>query len=253
MKKPLIVGNWKMNLLMSEAAVLARGIADFVNTGSDLRVVLAPSFTLLSDVKKALSGSNVGLACQNFYFKESGAYTGEVSAAMVKEAGCGYVILGHSERRHLFGETDDLINKKIACAVEKNINSILCVGETGNQKNIGKTFEIIEKQISIGLAGLNCQDLQKISIAYEPVWAIGSGENATASQTEEVHKFIRKIITDKLFDKEISPITILYGGSVTPKNCEELLANEEVDGVLVGGASLNIDSFCAIINSAKSV
>ena len=253
MKKPLIVGNWKMNLLASEAAVLARSIVDFVRTLSGIRVVLAPSFTLLSEVRNVLSDSNVALACQNFYFKENGAYTGEISVTMIKEAGCDFAILGHSERRHLFGETDDLINKKLGCAVEKGINSILCVGETGDQRKTGKTFEIIEQQLCIALAGLEKQDLQNVSIAYEPVWAIGTGKNATEKQMEEVHIFIREVITNKLFGKEINPLTILYGGSVTPQNCKGILANKEVDGVLVGTASLNTDSFCAIINSAKSV
>ena len=253
MVKPLIVGNWKMNLLINEAVMLARGIADFVKTLSDLRIVLAPSFTLLSEVRDALSNSDVSLACQNFYFEENGAYTGEISIEMIKDVGCDFAILGHSERRHLFGETDDLINKKLGCAVKKGINSILCIGETGDQRKTGKTFEIIEQQLCIGLAGLKGQDLQNISIAYEPVWAIGTGKNATAKQVEEVHIFIRKIVTDKLFGKEIKPLTILYGGSVTPQNCKEILANKEVDGAIVGTASLNIDSFCAIINSAKSI
>ncbi|MZG54742.1 MAG: triose-phosphate isomerase [Nitrospinae bacterium] len=253
MNMPLIVGNWKMNLLTDEAVVLAGGIRDFVKSLSGIRVVLAPSFTLLSEVRNVLSGSNVGLACQNFYFEEKGAYTGEVSAGMIKDAGCEFAIIGHSERRHLFGETDALINKKVSCAVEKDIDAILCVGETEDQRKTGKTFEIIEQQVCKGLDGLKRQDLQKISIAYEPVWAIGTGENATASQAEEVHHFIRKTITDKIYGNGISPLTILYGGSVTPENCSELLANKEVDGALVGGASLNIDSFCAIINAAKSV
>tara|TARA_B100000686_G_scaffold294167_1_gene324193 strand:+ start:2171 stop:2932 length:762 start_codon:yes stop_codon:yes gene_type:complete len=253
MNKPLIIGNWKMNLLVSEAVELARGIADFVSTLSGTRVVLAPSFTFLSEVRNVLLGSNVGLACQNFYFEESGPYTGEISVTMIKDAGCDFAILGHSERRHLFGETDDLINKKLGCAMEKGINSILCVGETGDQRKTGKTFEVIEQQISIGLAGLEKQNLQNIAIAYEPVWAIGTGINAKANQVEEVHIFIRKVIKDKLFGKEINSLAILYGGSVTPQNCKEILGNKEVDGALVGAASLNIDSFCAIINSAESV
>ena len=253
MKKPLIVGNWKMNLTISEAAVLARGIADFVSTLSGTRVVLAPSFTLLPEVRNILSGSNLSLACQNFYFEKNGAYTGEISIEMIKDAGCNFAIIGHSERRQLFGETDELINKKLGCAAEKGINSIFCIGETAYQRKTGKTFEIIEKQLCIGLAGLKGQDLQNISIAYEPVWAIGTGKNATASQIEEAHIFIRNIITDKIFGKEIKPLTILYGGSVTPQNCKKILANKEVDGALVGTASLNIDSFCAIINSTKSV
>ena len=250
MKIPLIVGNWKMNLFADEATLLARGISDFAEPLSNIKVVLAPSFTLLYEVRKVLLNSNVGLACQNFYFEENGAFTGEVSVRMIKDAGCGYAILGHSERRHLFGETDGLINKKITCAMKKDIYAILCVGETLDQRKNGKTFEIIEKQIIKGLAGLESQSLEKISIAYEPVWAIGTGENATALQVEEVHCFIRKIIANKIDGNINSSITILYGGSVTPKNCKGLLGNKEVDGALVGGASLNIDSFCAIINSA---
>ena len=253
MNMPLIVGNWKMNLLTDEAVVLAGGIRDFVKSLSGIRVVLAPSFTLLSDIRNVLSGSNVGLACQNFYFEEKGAYTGEVSAGMIKDVGCEFAIIGHSERRHLFGETDALINKKVSCAVEKDIDAILCVGETEDQRKTGKTFEIIEQQLCTGLAGLKGEDLQNISIAYEPVWAIGTGKNATANQIEEVHIFIRKILKDKLFDKEIIPLTILYGGSVTPQNCKEIFDNKEVDGALVGKASLNIDSFCAIIKTANLV
>ena len=253
MKKPLIVGNWKMNLLASEAKVLARGIADFVSTLSGIRVVLAPSFTLLSEVRNIISDSNLSLACQNFYFEKNGAYTGEISVEMIKDAGFNFAIIGHSERRQLLGETDELINKKLGCAVEKGINSIFCIGETAYQRKTGKTFEIIEQQLCIGLAGVKGQDLQNISIAYEPVWAIGTGKNATANQIEEAHIFIRNIITDKLFGKEIKPLTLLYGGSVTPQNCKKILTNKEVDGALVGTASLNIDSFCAIINSAKSV
>ncbi len=253
MKMPLIVGNWKMNMLASEAAELARGIRDVAEKNMNVRVVLVPAFTSLHSVRQALLGSKVGLGCQNFYFQEKGAFTGEVSSDMIKEAGCQYAIVGHSERRQLFGETDELVNKKILCAVQKDIFAIVCVGESKEQRNAGKTFEVIESQISKALSGLTRQNLNGVSIAYEPIWAIGTGENATAEQAGKIHAFIRKIVAENFSGNEIGPITILYGGSVTPDNCSELLQNEDVDGALVGGASLNIDSFCDIIRSAQIV
>ena len=251
MKTSLIVGNWKMNVLASEAAELARGIGEIAEENKNVHVVLAPSFTSLHAVKQALQGGKVSLGCQNFYYQEKGAFTGEVSADMIKEAGCQYAILGHSERRQLFGETDELVNKKIICAVQKDISAIFCVGETKEQRANGQTFEVVESQLEKGLAGLTGQDLKKVFIAYEPIWAIGTGENATADQAAEVHRHIRKIVKEKFSADGIGPLTILYGGSVTSNNCEGLLQNPEIDGALVGGASLNIDSFCDIIRSAQ--
>ncbi len=251
MKTPLIVGNWKMNMLASEAAELARGIREFAEKNKNVRVVLAPSFTSLHSVKQVLLGSKVGLCSQNFYFQEKGAYTGEVSSEMIREAGCEYAIVGHSERRQLFGETDECVHKKILCAIKKNISPILCVGESKEQRNAGKTCMVIESQILKAISGFTSQNLKKLCIAYEPIWAIGTGENATADQAEEIHRFIRKTVKEKFSEDEISPLTILYGGSVTPQNCKELLENKEVDGALVGGASLNIDSFCDIIRAAQ--
>lgn len=251
MKMPLIVGNWKMNLLASEAEVLARKIRDFAENKIDVRIVLIPSFTSLNGVRHVLQGSKVGLGCQNFYFQEKGAFTGEISADMIKEAGCQYAIVGHSERRQLFGETDELINKKINCAVQKDISAILCVGESKEQRNSGETFEVIKNQIGRALSGLSTQNLTKLSIAYEPIWAIGTGENAMPDQAGEIHRFIREIVAEKFPGNETDSLTILYGGSVTSENCGELLQHKEVDGALVGGASLNIDSFCDIIRSAQ--
>ncbi len=253
MTMPLIVGNWKMNLLVAEAAELALGVKGFVEKITDVRVILAPSFTLLHSVSQVLSGSKVELASQNFYFEKNGAYTGEVSPDMIKDAGCKYAILGHSERRQLFGETDELINKKILGALENDILAILCVGETGEQRKAGETHKIIESQVNKALDGLDNQQLREIVIAYEPVWAIGTGEDATAGQAAEIHGLIRKIVAGKYQGNETKPLTMLYGGSVTPQNSRELLQNNEIDGVLVGGASLNIDSFCDIIKSAQSV
>lgn len=251
MKTPLIVGNWKMNLLASEAADLAGGIRKFAENISDVQVVLAPAFTSLQIVKDALSNSKIGLACQNFYFQEKGAYTGEVSFEMVKDMGCEFAIVGHSERRQLFGETDEIVNKKMVCAVKNDMRAILCVGETEEQRKNGKIFEIIETQICKGLASLTSKNLDHVNIAYEPVWAIGTGANAAVGQVEEAHRFIRKLIGEKVSGNDICLLNILYGGSVTPKNCRDLLENGEVDGALVGGASLNIDSFCDIIRVAS--
>jgi triosephosphate isomerase (TIM) len=253
MAMPLIVGNWKMNLLTAEAAELARGVKEFVENVTDVRVILAPSFTSLHSVSHILSGSKVGLASQNFYFEKNGAYTGEVSPDMIKDVGCKYAIVGHSERRQLFGETDELINKKILGALENDILVILCVGETGEERKAGETHKVIESQVNKALEGLSSQQLKEVVIAYEPVWAIGTGENATVGQAAEIHSLIRKIVTEKFKGNETTPLTILYGGSVTPQNSRELLQNEEIDGALVGGASLNIDSFCDIISSAQLV
>ena len=253
MKIPLIVGNWTMNLLASESKELAREIGKFSKKIESVRVVLAPSFTSLSCVRQILLGSNISLGSQNFYYQEKGAYTGEVSSDMIKEAGCEYVIVGHSERRQVFGETDELINKKIICALEKDLSIILCVGESKEQRNAGKTFEVVQFQINKALAGVKKDDLNRVIIAYEPIWAIGTGENATVNQVAEAHQFIRKVVEKVFSGNEIGSLTILYGGSVTSENCAELLKNHQVDGALVGGASLNIDSFCDIIKTAQTM
>ena len=248
---PLIVGNWKMNLLTADATELALSIKEFVEKITDVRVVLAPSFTLLHSVNHTLSGSKVGLASQDFYFERKGAYTGEVSPDMLKDAGCKYAIVGHSERRQLFGETDELINKKILGALSNDISAILCVGETGIQRKSGDTHNIIKSQVLKALEGLDGQQLDDVIIAYEPVWAIGTGENATVGHAADIHCLIRKIVAEKYKENKTNPLTILYGGSVTSQNSRELLQNDEIDGALVGGASLNINSFCDIIKSAQ--
>jgi triosephosphate isomerase len=253
MKIPLIVGNWKMNLLAKEAAELALGIKKEVEKITDVRVVLAPSFTLLHSVSQILSRSQVRLASQDIHFEKNGAFTGEVSPAMIKDVGCEYAIIGHSERRRLFGETDGSVNKKILAALEHRISAILCVGETEEQRRAGETHKIIETQVSKALDEVSSQQLEHLVIAYEPVWAIGTGENASADQAAEIHSLIRKIVAEKYHGNEIKPLTILYGGSVTPRNGREFLQHQEIDGALVGGASLNIDSFCDIIRSAHTV
>tara|TARA_Y100001936_G_scaffold182202_1_gene179443 strand:+ start:161 stop:919 length:759 start_codon:yes stop_codon:yes gene_type:complete len=252
MKTPLIIGNWKMNLLSSEAANLAKEIQDFSQNIQNVKVILAPPFTSLHSVKQILLNSNVGLACQNFYFKEKGAYTGEISIQMIKDAGCQYAIIGHSERRKLFNESNEIINKKIDCAVNNDISVILCVGENQEQRNKGKTFEIIEAQVLQALINISTKELENICIAYEPVWAIGTGINASVKQVEEAHGFIRKIIKRIVDDKKFY-FNILYGGSVDSQNCKDFLFCKEVDGVLIGGASLDINSFCDIISTASTI
>jgi len=251
MKIPLIIGNWKMNLLSSEAANLAMAIQKFSQNIPGVKVILAPPFTSLHTVKNTLLNSNVGLACQNFYFKEKGAYTGEVSIEMVKDAGCQYAIIGHSERRKLFYESNEIINKKVVCAIKNDIRVILCVGENQEQRNKGETFEIIETQVQQALTNISSKDLGNVCIAYEPVWAIGTGINATLSQVEEMHDFIRKIIIKRTADDNSYHCNILYGGSVNSQNCKDFLFCKSVDGVLIGGASLDINSFCDIISVAS--
>ena len=253
MKIPLIIGNWKMNLLSSEAADLAKAIQSFSKNITDVKVVLAPPFTYLNLVKQILLNSNVSLACQNFYFKRKGAYTGEVSIEMVKDVGCQFAIIGHSERRQLFNESNDIINKKVVCAVKNNIRVILCVGENQYQRNKGKTFEIIESQVRQALINISDKDFEKICIAYEPVWAIGTGVNASINQVKEVHDFIRNTIIRRIANDKNSYCNILYGGSVNSQNCKDFLFCKEVDGVLVGGASLDINSFCDIISTASTI
>tara|TARA_Y100001936_G_scaffold181084_1_gene178128 strand:+ start:160 stop:918 length:759 start_codon:yes stop_codon:yes gene_type:complete len=252
MKIPLIIGNWKMNLLSSEAANIAKAIQDFSKNIPNVNVILAPPFTSLHTVKQILLNSNVSLACQNFYFKQKGAYTGEVSIEMVKDAGCQYAIVGHSERRKLFNESNEIINKKLVCAVKNDIRVVLCVGENQVQRNKGKTFEIIETQVQQALTNISSKELENICIAYEPVWAIGTGVNASVNQVEEVHDFIRKIIKKIANDKNFY-CNVLYGGSVNSQNCKDFLLCKEVEGVLVGGASLDINSFCDIISTASTI
>lgn len=213
---------------------------------------MAPPFTALYPVKQILADADDGiqLAGQNVYSAPSGAYTGEISASMLKDVGCAYVILGHSERRHVFGEPDRLINQKIKAAQSSGLKVIFCVGETLEQKENNQTTQTIREQLEKGLEGLAAEDLDTFVIAYEPVWAIGTGKNASPEQAQDVHRFIREHLLNS-FGNEVSMATrILYGGSVTPKNSESLLAKEDVDGALVGGASLIADSFYAIITSA---
>jgi triosephosphate isomerase len=246
-RRPLIAGNWKMHLTISQAKTLA---ADIVAGGipADRDVMLAPPFTALAAVGETLKDTPVQLGSQNNCWEEKGAFTGEISPLMLKDAGCTMAIAGHSERRHIFGETDELINKRVAGALKFGLASILCIGETLEQREAEKTFSVLEKQLRQGLDNINEFAPDKLVIAYEPVWAIGTGKTASEAQAQEVHQFVRNLLAD-IYEKNIaSNIRILYGGSVKPDNVDILMAQEDVDGALVGGAALKAESFIRIIN-----
>ena len=236
-----------MNNSVSEAISLIRGIADGLDGTEGHEVVVAPPFTSLYPVAKEIGGTKIKLAGQNMFWEESGAYTGEISASMLKDAGCEFVIIGHSERRQFFGETDEFVNKKTKAALKHNLAPIVCVGERLEEREKGKTFEVIERQVRGGVAGFEASEMKKVIIAYEPVWAIGTGKTATPGQANEVHLFIRNLLKT-LFGKEISEsLPILYGGSVKPDNIKGLMEQSDIDGALVGGASLDAKGFLKII------
>jgi triosephosphate isomerase len=244
---PFIAGNWKMNKTIGEALDLVRELKKGISGVKEVEVAVAPPFTALYAVHKVLEGSSIRLAAQNLYWEEKGAFTGEVSPLMLKEVGCYYVILGHSERRQLFGETDETVNRRIKAAIIQGLKVIFCIGETLKEREDGKTFSVIERQVEGGLKGLGDQEMENMVIAYEPVWAIGTGKTATPEQAEEVHRFIRGKLA-KLYSREVSEeIRIQYGGSVTPENIKGLMNQPNIDGALVGGASLKAESFSKIV------
>lgn len=236
-----------MNKTVGEAIELVKQLKALILGVKGVEVVVAPPFTALFAVKRELNGSQIELSAQNLHWEEKGAYTGEISPLMLKDIGCKYVIIGHSERRQFFGEDDEIVNRKVKSAIKHGLKPIFCVGETLKERQEGKTFDVIERQIEIGLREIRFEDLYKIVIAYEPVWAIGTGKTATPEQAEEVHQFIRKKV-EHIFSGEISQqLRIQYGGSVTPENIKGLMAKKNIDGVLVGGASLNAETFSKIV------
>lgn len=247
MRPPLIAGNWKMNGLFQEARNLAEGLRKELGVLSGgPEVLVCPPFLALAAVHEVLAGGPIRMGAQDVHWEPKGAYTGEVSTTMIKEAGCSAVILGHSERRHIMGETNEMVNRKVKASLAAGLLPIVCVGELLEERNMGVTREVVERQISKGLDGLASEDVAKIVIAYEPVWAIGTGKTATPRQAEEVHHYVRKLITQKSGEAVGQGIRILYGGSVSPENVKELMAEEDIDGALVGGASLKVDSFVKI-------
>ncbi|MEM7473356.1 MAG: triose-phosphate isomerase [Planctomycetota bacterium] len=251
MRKYLIAGNWKMNLLRDTSVALVSNLLDVLQPSENVEVAVCPPTLYLHDVGAALRGSHVGLGAQNMYQAAEGAFTGEVSGPMLKDLDCQYVILGHSERRQFFGETDASVNAKLQAAFEHGLVPIVCVGETLEQREAGTTAAVISEQIKGSLAGIDSAAAIGIVIAYEPVWAIGTGKTATPEQAEEVHAQIRGLLGELFGAETAEAIRIQYGGSVKPDNAEELMGQPNIDGALVGGASLKADSFAAIIAAVK--
>jgi len=249
MKKTLIAGNWKMYKTPSESIEFVEKLIKNLKNYEDRDILICPPFTSLYPVSQIIKNSSVKLGAQNVYFENEGAFTGEISPIMLKDIGVEYVICGHSERRNIFGETDEIINKKVKKVTENGMRPILCVGEKLDEREKGQTFEVVENQIRNCLS--NFKDIEKLVIAYEPVWAIGTGKTALPQQAEEVHIFIRELI-GKMYNNEIAEnLIILYGGSVKPENIDQLMKEKDIDGVLVGGACLKIDSFLRIIDYRK--
>lgn len=248
MRTPLIAGNWKLFKTIGEATAMVNDLKPLVASTTGVEIVVAPVFTALSKVADAVVGSNINVSSQDCYWEEEGAFTGEVAPKLLKDAGCSHAIIGHSERRQYFGETDETVNKKAKAAIAAGLTAIVCVGETLAERESDRTFAVIETQILGGLAGFTADMLAKTVIAYEPVWAIGTGKTATDDQAQEVHAFIRGLVTKQFGPGVAEAIRILYGGSVKPENVKGLMAQTDIDGALVGGASLKADSFAAIVN-----
>jgi triosephosphate isomerase len=245
--KPLIAGNWKMNKTIPDAVAFASQLKNLLAGTDDREVVIAPPFTALSSVAEVLKASNIRLSAQNLSDKALGAYTGEISALMLADTGCEYVIIGHSERRALFSEKDAVINAKIRIALASGLKPIFCIGETLAERERNITFRIIEEQIKEGLNNLNPGDIRRLVIAYEPVWAIGTGKTASPEQAQEVHASIRDLMAGAYGKDVASDIPVIYGGSVNPQNIHDLMAERDIDGALVGGASLEVESFVKIV------
>ncbi|MDD4503877.1 MAG: triose-phosphate isomerase [Clostridiaceae bacterium] len=247
MRRPVIAGNWKMNKTVSEAVKIVEELRPLVK-GAAAEVIVCPAFVCLNETVKALNGSNIGVGAQNMYYKDSGAYTGEISPVFLKDIKVEYVILGHSERRQYFKEDDSEINKKVIAALDHGLKPILCVGETLLQREKGITFDVIAAQVKGCLAGLDSRNLDDLILAYEPVWAIGTGKTATSQDANEVIGFIRKQLREILGNEVADNTRILYGGSVKSSNAKELMNMSEIDGALVGGASLDAVEFSKIVN-----
>ena len=251
MRTPVIAGNWKLFKKQADAAALVAGLIPLVKDAVGVEIVVAPVFTSLAAVREKLTGANINLSAQNCYWEEEGAFTGEIAPGMLADAGCSHVIIGHSERRQYFGETNETVNKKIKAALAAGLVAIFCIGETLTEREADKTFDVLRAQVTGGLAGIPAADLAKVIIAYEPVWALGTGKTASDDQAQEAHAFIRGLITGLYGQAAADAIRILYGGSVKPENVKGLMSRPDIDGALVGGASLKADSFAAIVNFSK--
>jgi len=253
MRKPLIAGNWKLHNNIAESVQLATDIVKQLGNNQAVDIIIAPVFTALHSVAQQCADSNIKVAGQNCHCVDSGAFTGEVSAPMLVDAGCSHVIIGHSERRQLFKESDHFVNAKCHAALKAGLTPIICVGETEEQRDSGELFDIISSQVTLALNEVTQQQLQQVVIAYEPVWAIGTGKTASSDEAAEVHSFIRGILAGLYGQNAANTIRIVYGGSVKPGNIGELMAEADIDGALVGGASLNAADFSAIVNYPKTL
>lgn len=247
MRTPLIAGNWKLFKTISEAAAFVEDLKPLIQDVQNVEVVVAPVFTSLAAVAAAKEGTQIHVAAQDCYWESEGAFTGEVSPRLLKDAGCSHVIVGHSERRQFFGETDETVNKKVKAALAEGLVVLLCVGETLSERESGNTFKVVEAQVIGGLKDIAHDAMEQVVIAYEPVWAIGTGKTASDEQAQEVHAFVRGLVS-KLYSPVIAnALRILYGGSVKPENVKGLMAQADIDGALVGGASLKAESFAGIV------
>lgn len=251
MRRPLIAGNWKMNTNRAEAIALAQAVAEGAGKLGQVDLAVCPPSVYLDAVGAALKGQPVALGAQNMYHEPAGAFTGEISAAMLVDLGCRYVILGHSERRHVLGETDQQINLKVFAALDAGLTPIVCVGELLSEREAGETEAVVRRQFDGSLAGLSVEAIERVVIAYEPVWAIGTGKVATPQQAQEVHLDLRKLLVSRYNDDLADRVRIQYGGSVKPANAGELLSQPDIDGALVGGASLKADDFIGIAQACR--
>jgi len=246
-RRPLIAGNWKMHTTRVEATALIAGISEAAASARDRDVLVAPPFTALETVSRVLDGMTIGLAAQNLHWEPKGAYTGEIAGEMLKDVGCSHVIIGHSERRQHFGETNETVRQKIEAALRAELKPIVCIGETLREREADNTFPVIERQVRDGLLGFGREVVRRLTIAYEPVWAIGTGRTATPEQAEEVHAAVRRLLRELAGENGAESVRILYGGSVKADNIDVLMAQPNIDGALVGGASLDPQSFSRII------
>ena len=251
MIKSIIAANWKMHKTIPEAVTFAKQLKEEFSESGNVDIVIAPPFTALSSIAEVLKDSPIHISAQNMHWEEKGAYTGEISTVMLVDAGCEFVIIGHSERRTLFGETGRMLNKKMHAALKAGLMPIFCIGETLKERESGATFTVLQKQIKEGLNNIISDDIRRITLAYEPIWAIGTGKTATPLQAQEVHKFIRETIAVDLEYAHASETVIIYGGSVNPENTDSLMEQPDINGALVGGASLDFGSFADIIKISE--
>ncbi len=249
MRRLFVAGNWKMNLDHAGAVALAGGLVEEVGSVEEVELAVCPPSVYLEAVAAAVAGSTIGLGAQNMYVEPQGAFTGELAGPMLLDVGCSYVILGHSERRHVFGELDDFVGRKVRAALGFGLKPILCVGELLKEREAEQTEAVVRRQVEAGLADVSADELTRVTIAYEPVWAIGTGKTATAEQASAVHALIRGLVAELYDSGAAQGLTIQYGGSVKPDNAGRLLGDPEIDGALVGGASLKVDSFTAIVRA----